>query len=131
MTGPFLRAQPSNWWAKPPYLAYTIRELTGVAAGLYAAILFCGLICLWLGKDSFNVYTRVLASPWAVGLHLFLLAAMVWHAITWFQILPKTMPRLVLGGRVVPQRAITLTATLLAACCSLIFVAAVLVGARQ
>ena len=130
MTGPFLRAQPSNWWAKPPYLAYTIRELTGVAAGLYAAILFCGLVCLWLGRDSFNAYIRVLASPWAVGLHLFLLAAMIWHTITWFRILPKTMPRLVSGGRAVPQRAITFAATLVAVCCSLAFVAAMLVGAR-
>lgn len=130
MTGPFLRAQPSDWWAKPPYLAYTVRELTGAAIGIYGAILFCGLLCLWLGEDSFNGYVRVLASPWAIGLHVLLLAAMVWHTITWFQILPKTMPRIVLGGRVVPQRTITLAATAFALCCSLAFIAGALTGAR-
>ena len=128
MTGSFLRAQPSNWWAKPPCLAYTIREATGAAIGLYGLVLFCGLVCLWLGEDSFNAYMRVLANGWAIGLHVLLLIAMIWHVITWFQILPKTMPRIVLAGRAVPQRAITLAATAFALCCSLAFIAGVLIG---
>ena len=130
MTGPFQRAQPSNWWARPPYLAYTIRELTGAAIGIYGIVLFCGLVCLWLGADSFNAFVRVLASPWGLGLHIFLLVAVIWHTITWFRILPKTMPRIVLGGRVVPQRVITIAATAFAVCCSLAFIVGISIGAR-
>jgi fumarate reductase subunit C len=35
------------------------------------------------------------------------LIAMIAHVWTWFQIMPKTMPRLVIGGRIVPQNRIT------------------------
>jgi fumarate reductase subunit C len=50
--------------------------------------------------------------------HLVLLAAMLWHVITWFQILPKTMPKLILGGQLVPPRRVTALALLLAFFCS-------------
>jgi fumarate reductase subunit C len=126
---PYLRAQPSDWWARPPYLAYTLRELTGVAVAFYGAILFCGLVCLWLGPNSFNAFVQALASPWSFVLHLVLLAAVIWHVVTWFQILPKTMPRLVLGGAAVPQKRITLVATVFGVCCSLALVALALIGA--
>jgi fumarate reductase subunit C len=32
---------------------------------------------------------------------------MIGHVWTWFQIMPKTIPRLVIGGRVLPQNWIT------------------------
>jgi fumarate reductase subunit C len=32
---------------------------------------------------------------------------MIVHVWTWFRIMPKTMPRLVIGGRLVPQNWIT------------------------
>jgi fumarate reductase subunit C len=43
---------------------------------------------------------------------------MLWHVLTWFQILPKTMPKLILRGRPVPQRQVTAIALLVAMVCS-------------
>lgn len=125
---PYLRAQPRYWWAHRPYRAYTIRELCGVALALYAAILLVGLVCLARGPESFEAYRQFLASPGSLSIHLLLLAAMLWHAWTWFQILPKTLPRLVWRGKLVPQTALTGTALLLALVCSIALVLAVILA---
>jgi fumarate reductase subunit C len=126
---PFHRPQPRYWWAHKPYLAYTLRELTGVAVALYGAILLAGLVCLWRGAEAFDAYRKILASEWSLLVHLVLLAAVIWHVITWFQILPKTMPKLILGGRMVPPRRVTAVALVLAFFCSTgLLVVAIVIG---
>ena len=129
---PFHRPQPRDWWARPPYLAYTLRELSGVAVALYAAILLAGLVCLWRGPEAFDVYRRVLASDWSLLVHLGLLAGVLWHVVTWFQILPKTMPKLIVRGRQVPPRQVTAIALLVAVACSAaLLVVVVAIGAKS
>jgi fumarate reductase subunit C len=115
---PFRRAQPRYWWAHKPYLAYTVRELSGVAVALYGAILLAGLVCLWRGPGAYGVYRQILATPWSLLVHLVLLAAVLWHVVTWFQILPKTMPKLILQGRLVPPQRVTVIALSVALVCS-------------
>ena len=129
---PFHRPQPRHWWAHKPYLAYTVRELSGVAVAVYGAILLAGLICLWRGPEAYAVYRRILSSDAAFAVHLVLLAAMLWHVLTWFQILPKTMPKLILRGRPVPQRQVTAIALLVAMVCSAaLLVVVVAIGATS
>ena len=127
---PFIRAQPRYWWAHKPYLAYTIRELSGVAVALYGGILLAGLVCLWRGPEAYAVFRHILAGPVSLVVHLLLLAAVLWHVVTWFRILPKTLPKLVLRGQLVSQQLITTMALLLACLCSAaLLVAAVILGA--
>jgi len=125
---PFHRPQPRYWWAHKPYLAYTLRELSGVAVALYGAILLAGLVCLWRGPAAFGAYRQALASNWSLLVHLVLLAVVLWHVVSWFQILPKTMPKLILRGRVVPPRQVTASGLLFALVCSagLLFVVIVI-----
>lgn len=126
---PYLRAQDPRWWAHPPYLGYFMRELTGVGIALYAAILFAGLVCLWRGPDAFATYRSALASPLSLLVHLLLLAVMLYHVVTWFRILPKTMPKLILNGRLVAQTHISAITLLVGLGCSLVLlIAVVLVG---
>jgi fumarate reductase subunit C len=129
---PFHRPQPRRWWAHKPYLAYTLRELSGVAVALYGAILLAGLICLWRGPEAYAVYLRMLRSETSLVVHLVLLAGMLWHVLTWFQILPKTMPKLIVRGRQVPQRQVTAIALLVAVVCSAaLLVVVVAIGVRS
>ena len=129
---PFHRPQPRHWWAHKPYLAYTVRELSGVAVALYGAILLAGLICLWGGPETYAVYRRMLGSDAAFAVHVVLLAATLWHVFTWFQILPKTMPKLILRGWEVPQRRVTAIALLVAVVCSAALLAVVIaIGATS
>lgn len=125
---PYRRAQPANWWARPPYLAYTLRELTGVGIALYAAVLLAGLIALVRGPDAFAGFTRWLASPVSLVLHLLLLAVMIWHVITWFRILPKTMPKLVFGNEPVSQQHISRAALAVGIACSVLLVIVVMIA---
>ena len=104
---PFTRPIASDWWAQPPYRAYTVRELSGVAVAAYGAVLFVGLVSLWRGPDSYGAFLRFLKSPVSILLNLVLLAAVLHHVLTWFQILPKTMPKLIVDGKQVPQAKIT------------------------
>jgi fumarate reductase subunit C len=129
---PFHRPQPRYWWAHKPYLSYTVRELSGVAVAAYGVILLVGLVCLWRGPDAYAVYRQILGSDWSFLVHLFLLVAVLWHAVTWFQILPKTMPKLILRGRQLPQRQLTAIALLAAVVCSAALLAVVVViGAKS
>ena len=129
---PFHRPQPRRWWAHKPYLAYSVRELSGVAVAVYGAILLAGLICLWRGPEAYAVYRRILSSDASFVVHLILLAAVLWHVLTWFQILPKTMPKLILRGRQVPQRQVTAMALLVAVVCSVgLLVVVVAIGGKS
>jgi fumarate reductase subunit C len=127
---PYLRAQPRDWWAHKPYLGYTLRELTGAGVALYGGILLVGLISLARGPEAFGAFRAFLGSPLSLLIHLLLLAVMLWHVVTWFQTMPKTMPKLIVGGRHVPQQRLTVLGVLLAAACSAVLIAAVVaVGA--
>ncbi|MCW2285495.1 fumarate reductase subunit C [Rhodoblastus acidophilus] len=123
---PYRRPQPGNWWAKPPYRAYTARELSGVAVAIYGGVLFAGLVSLARGPENWAGYVGFLKSPTSLALHVLLLAAVVYHVITWFQTLPKTMPKLIVNGEAVPAKKITGLATLLAGATSLALVLVVL-----
>ena len=115
---PYIRRQDRLWWAKKPYRSYSLRELSGVGVALYAFVLLAGLRALSQGPDAYAGFMRWLSGPAAMVLHLTLLIVMVLHAVTWFQALPKTMPRIVVGGRLIAQRHLTALAFALAILCS-------------
>ena len=106
---PYVRPVARFWWARKPYLAYTLREATGVAVAGDGIVLLAGFVSLARGERAYNEWLEFLRTPSSLALHLVLLAAMIVHTWTWFRIMPKTMPRLVIAGRVVPQRLITNT----------------------
>ena len=116
---PYRRPMRPYWWAKPPFRAYTARELSGVAVAIYGAILFAGLISLWHGPETYGAFLRFLKSPASLVLHGLLLAAVLFHMVSWFQTLPKTMPKLIVGGKPFPQPRMTALAILTGGVCSL------------
>ncbi len=50
---------------------------------------------------------RALRSPWSIAFHIILLAGFVYHTWSWFQIMPKTMPSIVIGGKKLQPAVIT------------------------
>jgi fumarate reductase subunit C len=114
---PYVRPIDKLWWAHPPYLAYTLREATGLAVAGYGIVLLAGIVCLARGEAAYNAWLSFLASPWSLVLHVAFLGAMLLHMLTWFQIMPKTMPRLVIRDEAVPQRLITVVGLGIGAAC--------------
>ena len=75
----------------------------------YALVLLAGVIRLSQGRGAFEGWLDGLRSGWSVALHLVLLAVFLFHTYSWFSIMPKTMPPLVVSGHRVPAWAITAT----------------------
>lgn len=99
-----------GWWRRDPFFVkYMIREVTALAVLVYAIILMVGVVRLSQGADAFNGWLAALKTPGSILLHLVLLASMVVHAKSWFDIMPKTMPLMFVGGHRVEGSTITRT----------------------
>ena len=77
------------------------------------------VICFATG-ETYRGWLEFLASRWSLALHALILIGMLIHVWTWFAIMPKTMPRLVIGGRYVEPRLITATGIAIASLASLL-----------
>ena len=97
-----------GWWRRDPYfLHYMAREATSVFVVIYAMILLAGLLRLSQGEAAFAEWLDGLASPWSVAFHALLFAVFAYHTWSWFRIMPKTMPPVIVGGRRLEGRTIT------------------------
>ena len=97
-----------GWWRRDPFFVrYMVREATAVAVLAYAIVLTAGLVCLAQGEAAWNGWLQALRSPWSLLLHAVLLVAMVVHAKSWFEIMPKTLPIIVVAGRRLSAATIT------------------------
>ena len=104
---PYVRPM-QGWWRRDPFFVhYMVREATAVAVGAYAIVLTVGIVRLAQGETAWNGWLDMLRTPWAMLLHVVVLAAMIYHAYSWFDIMPKTMPMLFVGGRRVAPATIT------------------------
>ena len=97
----------AGWWRRTPYfIGYLARELTCLAVGAYGLLLLTGLLRLADGEAQFARWLALLRTPPLLAVQAVLLAGVAWHAITWFLILPRTIPPVIVGGRRVPANAI-------------------------
>jgi fumarate reductase subunit C len=104
---PFVRPM-QGWWRRDPFfMRYMARETTAFAVAAYAAILTVGVVRLAQGEAAWNGWLAALKSPWSLLVHAVLLVAMVVHARSWFEIMPKTMPMIFVGGRRLEGATIT------------------------
>lgn len=88
-----------SWWLRNPfYRWYMVRESSCVFITAYAVVLLWGLVRLVQGRLAFDEWRESLASPWAVRFHLVALALVIYHAWTWFKVMPKTLPFISIAG---------------------------------
>jgi fumarate reductase subunit C len=97
-----------RWWERDPFFVrYMVREATAVAVAVYAVVLAVGMVRLAQGEAAWNGWLNLLQTPWSMALHLVLLVAFAVHAKSWFEIMPKTMPFIDIGGRRLAATTIT------------------------
>jgi fumarate reductase subunit C len=97
-----------GWWRRDPFfLRYMAREATAIFVVAYALVLLVGVVRLAQGEAAYEAWLGALRSPLSIALHAGLAAAFVYHTITWFQIMPKTMAPMAIAGRKVGPAAIT------------------------
>jgi fumarate reductase subunit C len=77
---------PKPWWSYNRYIVMvTIRELTAVFVGMYAAFL---LALIRLDRAQFE---NVMRSPLSLALQVICLLFAVYHSITWFNLTPQAL----------------------------------------
>jgi len=104
---PYVRPM-GRWWRRDPFfMRYMAREATAVIVALYAIELTVALLCLGRGEAAWNAFVQLLRSPLSVALHGAMLWAMAYHTLSWFEVMPKTMPMMFWGGKRVPAVFIT------------------------
>ncbi len=99
---PYVRPMDGWWRRNPYYVRYMLMEATSVIVAIYALILLVGLWRLSQGQMQYDAWLAALRQPPAIGLHVLMLLAMIYHAYTWWKVLPKTLPLLHVGGKPVP-----------------------------
>ena len=104
---PYVRPM-QGWWRRDPFFVrYMARELTAFAVLAYAIVLAVGLMRLAQGEAAWNGWLAALRSPLALLLHAVFFVSMVVHSKSWFEIMPKTMPMLFVGGKRITAPTIT------------------------
>ena len=120
---PYMRPM-TGWWRRNPFFVrYMVREATALSVALYAVVLLTGTMCLARGAAAWNAWLTLLRTPTSILLHLLMLVAMIYHAYSWFEIMPKTLPLLFIGGRRVAGTTITRVGLIAAALATLVTLA--------
>ena len=99
-----------GWWRRNPYfLRYMLREGSALFLCGYALTLLFGLFRLSQGAAAYEAWRAALAAPWSVALYGLALLFVAYHSVTWFQVMPKTMPPLPLPARAVTAAGVMAT----------------------
>jgi fumarate reductase subunit C len=109
-----------GWWRRDPFFVrYMIREATALIVAAYAIVLLVGVLALSRGEAAWNAWLAALRTPVSVVLHVLMLIAMIYHTYSWFEIMPKTMPAMFVGGKRVSAAAIIFSGLVAAVVASL------------
>jgi fumarate reductase subunit C len=111
-----------GWWRRNPfYTWYMVREGSSVFVTVYALILLTGLWRLTQGQEAFDAWRASLASPIALVFHILALWMFIMHTLSWFKVMPKTMPFVRIGGKRVPDQTIINAGKIAAVVCTVLF----------
>lgn len=116
---PFMRPMDGWWRRNPFFIRYMAREVTAFFVAAYALVLLAGLIRLSQGPAAFGEWLDGLKSGWSIALHLVLLVVFLYHTYSFFEIMPKTMPPVAVGGKRLSRQAVTRIGLAIAAAASI------------
>ena len=106
---PYVRSM-DGWWKRDSYfIHYMAREATAVFVAAYAVVLLVGLVRLGQGPAAYDGWLQALKSPLSLLFHAIVLGTFVYHTWSWFNIMPKTLPIMFVGGKRVQPGMITVT----------------------
>jgi fumarate reductase subunit C len=81
------------------------REVSCVFIAAYCALLLVALKRLGDGREAFEAFLQLLATPASMIFHLLVLVFVVYHSTSWFNVTPKAMP-IQIGNGFLPGRII-------------------------
>ena len=102
----YRRQMPFWWWLHHgAYFRFIVRELTCVFVGMFAVLTLLLVQALGQGREAYAAFAALLGTSGSIVFSLVAFAAVLYHALTWFKLVPTTMV-VRLGGERVPDRVI-------------------------
>ena len=102
----YRRPLPFGWWLqRGAYFRFIARELTCIFVGLFAVLTLEMVQALGEGPAAYAAFAARLDSGAYIAFSLLAFAAVLYHAVTWFALVPTTV-RVRLGEERVPDRVI-------------------------
>ncbi len=97
------RRKASTWWwlQRWPYFAFVVREMTSVFVAWSVVWLLLLLRSAGLGEMQYRQFFAWSASPWILIPNGVTVVLLVYHTLTWFNLVPRVMV-VRFGGRRVP-----------------------------
>ncbi len=87
---PYVQPVKANWWAdRAFYIAYIIRECTSLFTLWVAVELIALVFFVQIGKA--NLCEEFLQNGFVIVLNIIALAAVLFHAFTWYNLMPKAV----------------------------------------
>nr|WP_086938072.1 fumarate reductase subunit FrdC [Thaumasiovibrio occultus] len=117
---PYVREMKRTWWSEHPfYRFYMVREATVLPLILFTLFLTAGLGSLVMGEAAWNGWMSFMANPVVIAINIVALAGSLFHAQTFFSMMPQVMP-IKLKGKKVDKTLIVLAQWAAVAAISLI-----------
>ena len=116
MSGPYTRYHPRwhrrripiFWWlGHAGYTRFIVRELTSVFVAYAAVLLTVETWMLRRGESAYAAFAAWLGSPVVVAVHVVVLAALLFHSVTWLALAPQALV-VRIKGKTVPPTAVLL-----------------------
>jgi fumarate reductase subunit C len=104
----YRRRMPIFWWLRSvAYARFIARELTSLAVA-YAALLLLALTwSLGRGEAAYDEFVAFLRLRPVIAFHFLILAALLFHTVTWLNLAPKALV-VRLGRRRAPDALVVL-----------------------
>ncbi|MCG3767124.1 fumarate reductase subunit FrdC [Vibrio cincinnatiensis] len=117
---PYVREMKRTWWKDHPfYRFYMVREATVLPLILFTLFLTVGLGALVKGPEAWNSWLAFMANPLVIAINIVALAGSLFHAQTFFSMMPQVVP-IRIKGKLLDKRIIVLTQWVAVAVISLI-----------
>jgi fumarate reductase subunit C len=122
---PYIRPM-NGWWRRDPFFVeYMVHEGTAFFVLAYALELLAGVLCLASGEATWNAYLAFSGSAVMMLINFAILLMMLYHCYTWFKIMPRTLPPLIISGQRLGAAVITTTGIIVAVLASSLLLAVV------
>ncbi len=106
---PYVREMKRTWWRSNPfYRFYMLREATVLPMILFTVFLTFGLGCLVKGPLAWQGWLSFMANPIVVAINIVALAGSLFHAHTFFKMMPQVMP-VRFKGKLIDKKVIVLS----------------------
>ncbi|WP_441257162.1 fumarate reductase subunit FrdC [Vibrio sp. Vf1514] len=117
---PYVREMKRTWWKDHPfYRFYMVREATVLPLILFTLFLTVGLGALVKGPEAWDSWLAFMANPIVIAINIVALAGNLFHAQTFFSMMPQVVP-IRLNGKLLDKKIIVLTQWVAVAFISLI-----------